>query len=199
MPGIARAAAKPLGGVFNTIMVLCAPNEGDRLDGAMAAAVHARLDALRMAGREHVLGAPDYVALDLHLSVCPRGSAGAAAIRRNLRDALAPGSAARPGFFHPSRRGFGDSIRLPDLLAAAARARSVGAVKAATFRPLHHAGAAQVAQVIELGPTEIAQFAGDEAHPERGRLTVTVMGTDTPPPGQGFVLAGPAPEPASTG
>ena len=199
VPGIARAAAKPLGGVFNTIMVLCAPNEGDRLDGATAAAVHARLDALRMAGREHVLGAPDYVALDLYLIVCPRGSAGAAAIRRNLRDALAPGSAARPGFFHPSRRGFGDSIRLPDLLAAAARARGVGAVKAATFRPLHHAGAAQIAQVIELGPTEIAQFAGDEAHPERGRLTVTVMGTDTPPPGQGFVLAGPAPEPASTG
>ncbi|QFG36304.1 baseplate J-like protein [Paracoccus pantotrophus] len=199
IPGVARAAAKPLGGVFNTIMVLCAPDQGDRLDAATAAAVQAHLDALRMAGREHVLGAPDYVALDLHLVVCPRAGAGAAAIRRALREALAPGSAARPGFFHPARRGFGDSILLSELLAAAARVPGVGAVKAATFRPLRRAGAPAVSAVIELGPTEIAQFSGDEARPERGRLTVTVMGTDTPPPGQGFVVAGPAPEPASTG
>ncbi|MEF9606261.1 baseplate J/gp47 family protein, partial [Paracoccus sp. PXZ] len=82
IPGVARAAAKPLGGVFNTILVLCAPDQGDRLDATTAAAVHAHLDALRMAGREHVLGAPDYVALDLHLVICPRGGTGAAAIRR---------------------------------------------------------------------------------------------------------------------
>ncbi|MGA0615027.1 hypothetical protein [Paracoccus sp. KR1-242] len=198
VPGVARATARQLGGIFNTIMVLCAPGDGDRLDDATSAAVHAHLDRLRMSGREHVLGAPDYVALDIALLVCPHGQAGAAAIRRAVREALVPGSAARPGFFHPSRRGFGESILLPDLLAAVARLPEVGAVKAATFRPLLQAGAPEVAQVILLGATEIAQFMGDESRPELGRLSVRVLGTDAIPAGQGFVVDGPAPETVSS-
>ena len=196
VPGVARAAATALGGIFNTVLVLCAPDQGEALDGATSAAVHARLDRLRMAGREHVLGQPDYVALDIRLLICPHGQAGAALIRRAVREALAPGSAVRPGFFHPSRRGFGDPIRLSELLAHVARLPQVGAVKAEIFRPLGRAGAPDVAPVIALGPTEIAQFLGDEARPETGRLSIAVLGTDTIPTGEGFVIAGPAPETA---
>ena len=196
VPGVARAAAKPLGGIFNTILVLCAPDAGRQLDAETEARVFAHLDALRMAGREHVLSPPDYVPLDIGLVVCPRAGAGAAEIRRSAKEALAPGSTARPGFFHPSRIGFGEVVRKSDILAAVARAPGVGAVKAATFRPLLRAGAPEVAEAILLGPTEIAEFAADEARPERGRLTITVLGTDTPPAGQGFVVAGPVAEPA---
>lgn len=199
VPGVARAAARALGGIFNTVLVLCAPDEGDRLDPATEARVFAHLDALRMAGREHVLRPPDYVALDIGLVICPRGGAGAAEIRRAVRDALAPGSAARPGFFHPSRLGFGEVVRKSDLLAAVARAPGVGAARVSTLRPLFRAGAPQVAETIRLGPTEIAEFAADEARPERGRLDIAVLGTDVPPPGEGFVVAGPVPDPAGTG
>lgn len=194
VPGVARAAAKALGGIFNTVLILCAPDEGDRLDPVAEARVFAHLDALRMAGREHVLRPPDYVPLDIGLVICPRGGAGAAEIRRSVRDALAPGSAARPGFFHPVRLGFGEVVRKSDLLAAVARAPGVGAVRVATLRPLFSAGAPEIAETIRLGPTEIAEFAADEARPERGRLSVAVLGTDVPPAGQGFVVAGPVPD-----
>ena len=74
--------------------------------------------------------------------------------------------------------------------------KQVGAVKAEIFRPLGRAGAPDAAPVIALGPTEIAQFLGDEARPETGRLSIAVLGTDTIPTGEGFVIAGPAPETA---
>ena len=75
----------------------------------------------------------------------------------------------------------------------------VGAARVSTLRPLFSAGAPQVAETIRLGPTEIAEFAADEARPERGRLDIAVLGTDVPPPGEGFVVAGPVPDPAGTG
>ena len=199
VPGVARAAAKPLGGIFNTILVLCAPAVGGRLDAGDEARVFDHLDALRMAGREHKLSPPDYVALDIGLVICPKGGAGIAEIRRAVKDALAPGLATRPGFFHPSRLGFGEVVRKSDLLAVVAKAPGVGAVKAAIFRPLLRAGAPDVAEAILLGPTEIAEFAVDESHPERGRLTITVLGTDVPPQGQGFVVLGPVPEATGAG
>lgn len=196
VPGIARAAARPLGGIFNTILVVCAPQDGGRLSADLAAAVHARLDGLRMAGREHVVRAPDPVPLDVALLICPAPGAGAAAIRRRLREALAPGSAARPGFFHPARTGFGGTIRRADMLAELARLPGIAAVKATVFRPLLRAGGPDSAEALTLGPTEIAECSCDEADPGRGRLRVSVLGTDRPPEGEGFVTAGPAPEPA---
>ena len=194
VPGVAQAAAKPLGGLFNTLAVLCAPDEGDQLDPSVADAVRSHLDARRMAGREHLVRPPDYVPLDISLLICPTGNAGAAAIRTAVRTALAPGTAARPGAFHRSRLGFGTEVRLADILAMVARAPGVGAVKALTFRPLFEAGGSAVRRAIALGPTQIAQFAADEAHPERGRLTIRIVGADAVSAADGFVVAAPAPE-----
>ena len=194
VPGIAQAAPRPLGGLFSTIAVLCAPEIGDDLPPALADAVHARLDALRMAGREHRVAAPDYLPLDIALLICPARGAEAAAVRRAVQVALAPGSAATPGFFHRSRAGCGATVRLADLLAAAHAAPGVRAAKALVFRPLFEAGGETVRRAILPGPTEIVQFAADEARPERGRLTVRIQGIDPPDPPAAFTVGGPAPE-----
>jgi hypothetical protein len=194
VPGIAQAAPRPLGGLFSTIAVLCAPEIGDDLPPALADAVHARLDALRMAGREHRVAAPDYLPLDIALLICPARGAEATAVRRAVQVALAPGSAAAPGFFHRSRAGFGAAVRLADLLATVHAAPGVRAAKALVFRPLFEAGGETVRRAILPGPTEIVQFAADEARPERGRLTVRIEGIDPPDPPAAFTVGGPAPE-----
>jgi hypothetical protein len=194
VPGIAQAAPRPLGGLFSTIAVLCAPEIGDDLPPALADAVHARLDALRMTGREHRVAAPDYLPLDIALLICPARGAEAAAVRRAVQVALAPGSAAAPGFFHRSRAGFGAAVRLADLLATVHAAPGVRAAKALVFRPLFEAGGETVRRAILPGPTEIVQFAADEARPERGRLTVRIEGIDPPDPPAAFTVGGPAPE-----
>jgi len=158
-------------------------------------AVHDRLDRLRMAGREHLVRPPDYVPIDIALLVCPSAGAGASEIRAAVKAALAPGSAAAPGFFHRSRLGFGAEVRLGDILAAAQAAQGVGAVRALAFRPLFEAGGQAVRRAIRLAPTEIAQFAAEEARPERGRLTIRIEGIDRPEPPGAFLVGGPAPEP----
>lgn len=194
VPGIAQAAPRLLGGLFSTIAVLCAPEIGDDLPPALAEAVHARLDALRMTGREHRIAAPDYLPLDIALLICPAKGAEAAALRRAVRVALAPGSAAAPGFFHRSRAGFGAAVRLADMLATVHAAPGVRAAKALVFRPLFDASGDAVQRAILPGPTEIVQFAADEARPERGRLTVRIEGIDPPDPPTAFTVGGPAPE-----
>jgi hypothetical protein len=156
--------------------------------------VHARLDGLRMAGREHRVAAPDYLPLDIALLICPAGGTGAAAARAAVKAALAPGSASAPGFFHRSRAGFGAAVRLADLLAAVHSAPGVGAAKALAFRPLFAPGSEPVRRAILPGPTQIVQFAADEARPERGRLTVRIEGIDKPEPPAAFLVGGPAPE-----
>ncbi|MFM7532840.1 MAG: hypothetical protein ACKO5J_10245, partial [Rubrivivax sp.] len=194
VPGIAQAAPRLLGGLFSTIAVLCAPEIGDDLPPALADAVHARLNALRMTVREHRVAAPDYLPLDIALLICPAKGAEAAAVRRAVRVALAPGSAAAPGFFHRSRAGFGAAVRLADLLATVHAAAGVRAAKALVFRPLLDAGGDAVRRAILPGPTEIVQFAADEARPERGRLTVRIEGIDPHDPPAAFTVGGPAPE-----
>lgn len=195
VPGVAQAAAKPLGGIFNTIALLVAPEAGDRLEDSLARSVWSHVDRLRMAGREHIVQPPDYVPLDIALLLCPSDGAGAGEIRDQARKALVPGSAPRPGFFHRSRISFGAEVRLADILAEVQRQPAIGAVRALAFRPLLDAGSSPVRRVIRLAPTEIAQFAGDDARPDRGRLTLRVEGVDAPePPPAAFVVAGPAAE-----
>lgn len=196
VPGVARAAAKPLGGIFNTIALLVAPEEGDTLQDPLADAVWSHVDHLRMAGREHIVRPPDYVPLDIALLLCPAAGAGAGIVREQARQALVPGSAARPGFFHRTRISFGAEVRLAEILAEVQRQPAIGAVRALAFRPLLDAGSAPVRRVIRLAPTEIALFAGDDARPDRGRLTLRVEGIDPPePPPAAFVVGGPAAEP----
>jgi uncharacterized phage protein gp47/JayE len=201
VPGVAQAAALPLGGLFNTIAVLCAPPEGEALPPDVAEAVHDRLDRLRMAGREHLVRPPNYVPLDISLLICPRSGSGlgSAGIRASVVRALAPSRGAAPGFFDRSRLGFGATVRLADILAAVARAPGVGAVKALAFRPLFEAGGAAVRAAVAMAPTEIALFEADESRPERGRLAVRIEGMDAAVPGAGFVIATPAPEPVTGG
>lgn len=195
VPGVARAAVKSLGGLFNTLVVLVAPEQGEVLAPGLAQAVWQQLDRLRMAGREHVVRAPDYLALELTLLICPAAGADAASVRAQARAALVPGSAERPGFFHHARIGFGAEIRLTAILAAVQAQPAVGAVRALAFRSIRDASRVQLRRSIRLGPTEIALFAGDEARPDRGRLILRVEGSDPPRrPSDVFVVGGPEPE-----
>ncbi|MFY0617688.1 baseplate J/gp47 family protein [Shimia sp.] len=199
VPGVAQAAAKPLGGIFNTIALLVAPDKGDTLTNDLAQTVWHHLDNLRMAGREYIVRPPNYVPLDIALLLCPAGTASAAQIRDQARRALLPGTSANPGFFHRSRISFGAEVRLADILAEIHRQPAIGAVRALAFRPLLDAGTDLVRRVIRLTSTEIAQFSGEEGRPDRGRLTLRVAGIDPPAPPDAFVIGGPAPEPTMGG
>ncbi|MBK8258014.1 MAG: baseplate J/gp47 family protein [Polyangiaceae bacterium] len=178
VPGVARAAAKAVVTPFSTVFVLVDPKGSVSLDSELQQAVHARVDLVRMAGREHVVKPPVYIPIEVELALCAQPGT----LRHRVRDAvlaaLRPGSDASPGFFHPDRLTFGDDLDLGDLLAYVQGIAGVRAVKALVFRKMFVPGSPTVANRILLGPTEVLRLDADDDRPENGRLSVKVVGLD---------------------
>lgn len=196
VPGVERAAARALDGVFNTVLILVDPKGQGDLDPALAAAVYDHIDRLRMAGREHIVRAPDYVPLRVELAICVEPGQLRHAVRDLVLAALRPGDSDRPGWFHPDRLEFGKDLILGDLLAFVQAIPGVRSVKAFAFRALRNPSAVQVVDRIVVAPTEVARLDGDDNRPENGVLKVSVVGLDLADE-SAFDLGGPAPEAAS--
>ncbi|HEV7876493.1 baseplate J/gp47 family protein [Bradyrhizobium sp.] len=196
VPGVARAAARALDGVFNTVMILVDPKGQGDLDPALAVAVYDHIDRLRMAGREHIVRAPDYIPLRVELAICVEPGQLRHAVRDRVLAALRPGDADRRGWFHPDLLEFGKDLILGDLLAFVQAIPGVRSVKALAFRALDDPSAVQVVDRILVAPTEVARLDGDDNRPENGVLKVWVVGLDLADEGA-FDLGGPAPEVAS--
>lgn len=179
VPGVARAAARSIGGMFNTVVVLVDPDGQGDLDPALARAVSEQLDRLRMTGREHWVAAPAYVPLDIELGICAEPGWPRHEVRDRVYTALRPGTRERPGFFHPDNLSFAEAVELGDVLAYVQALPGVRSVKAFVFRPLLVASARAVLPRIRLGTTEIARMDGDPAFPDNGRLVVRVAGLDS--------------------
>jgi predicted phage baseplate assembly protein len=177
-PGVARAAARALGGPFRTVLVLVDPEGKDELEPALRDEVSARIDALRMTGREHLVMKPHYVALDVTLAVCAEPDALPHRVRAAILDALRPGpdAAGRRGYFHPDRLSFGQTIERGDVIAEVQRIPGVRTVKAIVFRRLRD-GEPSRARVV-LGAAEVARLDADPTRPANGRLEVKVLGID---------------------
>ena len=177
MPG-ARQQARAGGGIFNTVVVLVDPEGAGDLDEGLRARVHARLDRLRMTGREHLVLAAEYVPLEVSLLLCAQPGFARQVVRDRVLAELRPGSAERPGWFHPDRLSFGDAVRLGDLLAFVQEIAGVRSVKATLFRILNDTAGDDVRDVIGLGRTKVARLDADPDFPEHGKLEVRVAGLD---------------------
>ena len=81
VPGVGRATARGIGGLFNTVVLLVDPQGSADLDDALRARVDAHLDVLRMTGREHRVLPAEYVPLDVELEVCAAPGVAADVVR----------------------------------------------------------------------------------------------------------------------
>jgi len=176
--GAGRATARVGGGLFNTVLVLVDPEGADDLDEDLRRRVHDYVDRLRMTGREHVVLAAEYVPLEVELVVCAQPGFARHLVRDRVLAELRPGSSERPGWFHPDRLSFGDSVRLGDLIAFVQGIPGVRSVTAALFRPLGDTTGAPVRDIILLGRTKVARLDADPDFPEHGKLEVRVVGLD---------------------
>lgn len=183
-PGVARAAARALGGVFNTVLILVDPKGSDEASPELLARVEARIDEVRMAGREHFVARATYAPLEVSLLLCIQAGFAAHEVRERVLTELRPGTTRRPGWFHPDRLSFGESVRLGDVIAFVQGLPGVRAVKATLFRRLGDV-AAEVREVIALGLTEVARLDADPDFPENGILEVQVADRDLVPDEQG--------------
>lgn len=177
--GVARAAAVDLGGIFNSVAILVDPKGRRRPPPELVAAVEARIEGLRMAGREHRVLPPVYVPIELRLAVCPASAQMGQIVRERVLQALRPGAETRPGFFHPDQLSFGQAIELGDVLAHVQSVPGVRSAKIFVFRRLGIAGVPPISAVLTMGPTEVPVLDADENRPENGILKVAVLGFDS--------------------
>lgn len=174
LPGIDRASAMrewtgawPL---IRAVVDVLGTDETTELDTATA-----HLDGLRMIGQEVSVVPGVGVGLVIGLTVCLMAGADPEAARRAILGRLRPGTAAAPGLFHPDRLPLGGPIRLSALVAVAASLPGVDAVQVTTARRLNEP-AGTLHDVLTFAPNEIALLDDDPAHPERGRLELTIQG-----------------------
>ncbi len=176
--GVARAVAKNIGGPFNAVLVLADPRGRATLSASVKQAVYDRIDAVRMAGREHFVSEPTYVPVEITLSICNEPGSLAHRVRDAVLAALRPGEDDAPGFFHPDELSFGEELELADVLATVQRVPGVRSVKARRFRRADVLGGELVVSRILLGPTEVIRMDGDPQIPENGKLDVYVDSLD---------------------
>jgi hypothetical protein len=175
--GVARAAARAIGGVFNTVIVLVDPEGQAQLTEELRQRVWDYIDDRRMAGREHFVMPAEYVPLEISLLLCIEPGFLRHEVRARVLAELRPGTDKRPGYFHPDRFSFDQEVELGDLLAFVQGIPGVRAVKAELFRILGKIGP-DVIDRIELGQFEVARLDADENFPEFGKLTVRAVGLD---------------------
>jgi hypothetical protein len=174
--GVARATARGLGGVFNTVLVLVDPKGQSELAPELRDAVFRHLDRVRMAGREHVVREALYVPLDVELWICAQPGVPRHHVRERVLSALRPGRDDRPGWFHPDRLSFAESVELGEVIAVVQQLPGVRSVKAKRFRRLLVESDAVVEARIIMQPIEVARLDADLARPDNGRLEIKVVG-----------------------
>jgi hypothetical protein len=175
--GVSRAAAKAIGGPFNTVLILIDADDEATLTDALRQRVWLRIDEMRMAGREHFVEPAEYVPIRVGLVLCIEPGFLRHEVRDRVLASLRPGTDARPGYFHPDRLTFGQDLESGELMAFVQAIPGVRSVRLTAFCRLD-AVVESVEDRIDLGATEVARLDADEDFPENGELTLEVVGLD---------------------
>lgn len=137
------------------------------------------LNRYRLAGYESYAPAPNYIAIDLRVTVCALSSAFRGDVEAGVLSALStkkiPGGPT--GFFVSDRFTFGTPLERSSLEAAIQSAYGVAGVVAIEYR---ERGVTPdwncLPEEIKVGPNQILRMDNDPNHPNRGTLQVIVEG-----------------------
>lgn len=179
-PDVQRAAATfRWTGSWYTVYLTVDRAGGRPLDPDFRTEMQRHIDRYRMAGYDVEIEAPHFVSIDLSLFVCVLPDFFRADVHRALLEAL--GSRirpdGRPGFFHPDRFTFGQSVYLSQIIDAAHDVPGVQSVDVTVFRrrDFDDDGALETGE-LTIDRLEIARLDNDPNFPENGTLQVRLGG-----------------------
>jgi Baseplate J-like protein len=170
-PAIQRAAASwRWTGSWHTVFLTVDRAGGAEVDPAFAAAQRARLERYRLAGYDLELDGPQYVPLELAVSVCVRDGYLRSAVRAELLAAIG-------ALFAPDRLTFAQPAYLSPVLAAAQAVPGVTSVVVDVFRRQQDTAVSGLdSGVLTMGRLEVARLDNDPNFPEHGVLTLSIGG-----------------------
>jgi hypothetical protein len=133
----------------------------------------------RLAGVESYVLPPDYVSVDLQITVCGQPGAFGADVTAAVLAALQPGQAqgGTPGFFDHSRWSFGQPLESSALLAAIQACQGVAGVLGVQYRQRGVQAWAPLPDTLTAGVGQILRADNDPSRPEAGSVQVNVEGS----------------------
>lgn len=166
-------------GSWRTIFLTIDRLGGRPVDADFEADMRVHLERYRMAGHDVEIDGPQFVPLEIEMTVCVKPNY----FRSDVKEALlrifskARLSDGELGFFHPDNFSFGQPVYLSTIYAAAQKVEGVRFVTVETFRRLGSQSAQALDDgVLTLGRLEVARLDDDPNFAERGVFRLTMEG-----------------------
>jgi uncharacterized phage protein gp47/JayE len=179
-PLVNRAAASlRWTGSWYTMFVAVEPQGAGNLTPGLKTSLQNSVGALRLAGQDLEFDSPQYVSLDISLTVTVAPAYFQANVRQALLQVLAGSGAAGGGngLFQPGNFTFGQTVYLSPIYAAARSVPGVVTVAATVFQPQGAPTNAWLdAGEISLGPLQVARLDNNPDFPDHGQLTLVMKG-----------------------
>jgi baseplate J-like protein len=166
-------------GSWYTVFIAAEPESAGNLTPAVQRSLTRLVNRYRLAGQDVQLESPQYVPLEIQLTVCVDPEYFQADVKQalmgELGSQLQPNG--QPGYFDPDSFAFGETVYLSRIYAAARKVAGVTSVTASTFQPQGVATKAYLRRgEIPLGALQIARMDNDPSFPNYGRLTLVMQG-----------------------
>ena len=170
-PGVQRAAAhRRWTGSWHTMFIAVDRTNGAPLTDAVERDLRQHIDRYRMAGHDVEFDNARFVPLELELRVCVNARFFVGHVRVALTRALG-------ALFSPDRLTFGQPVYVSPIYSAAHSVEGVDSAEIVTFqrRGVPESLSLQTGR-LEFGALEIPQLDNDPSAPDRGVLTLVLIG-----------------------
>jgi hypothetical protein len=166
-------------GSWYTVFVTAEPLNGGILGKPLQRTLTQYVNHYRLAGQDLQLESPDYVSIEIKLTVCVNPNYFQANVEKTLIQVLGSGTLpnGKPAIFAPGSFKLGQTVYLSPIYAAARTVAGVQSVTAHVFQPqgvktkaFLHAGE------IPMGPFQVARMDNDPSLPANGQLTLVMKG-----------------------
>jgi hypothetical protein len=137
------------------------------------------VNRFRLAGQDLKLEGPDYISLEIKLTVCVDPAYFQADVEQSLLQVLGSGTQfnGKPAAFAPGSFKLGQTVYLSPIYAAARSVTGVQSVTAHVFQPQGIATKVFLQRgEIPLGPFQVARMDNDPSRPANGQLTLVMKG-----------------------
>ncbi|HEY2513842.1 MAG TPA: putative baseplate assembly protein, partial [Polyangiaceae bacterium] len=179
-PGVEDAAATlRWTGSWYTTFITAEPVHGAKLGKSLRRALTRSVNRYRLAGQDIQLEGPDYVSLEIQLTVCVEPEYFQADVQQSLLEVLGSGSLpnGEPALFAPGSFKLGQTVYLSPIYAAARTVAGVKSVTADVFQPVGVPTSVFLEKgEIPLGAFQVARMDNDRSRPANGQLTLSMCG-----------------------
>ena len=166
-------------GSWYTVFITAEPRGAGNVTPALRKELKQGINRYRLAGQDIELEPPQYVSLQIALTVCVDPAYFRSDVEKALDDVLGSRilSDGTKGLFYPDNFTFGQTVYLSLIYAAARKVAGVRSLVATMFQPQAAPPSIFLAKgEIPLGPFQIARLDNDPSVPDHGQLTLVMHG-----------------------